>query len=153
MLEQGHRANPKKQVMQWGTLVYLRILYANGSMRAFPARSTYAPATGHPDKGAGSEVAYYGKLRAVSKGLDMWVRRGGFMPMARALYEDAFQFFSRTRVYLPVNTITTRRTIRVRIDRNVIGAAPEHGGWAYCHQAATSTTTGSNAIQKETGKI
>lgn len=126
MLEQGHRANPKKQVAQWRSVVYLRILYAGGAMRAFPPRAVYAAATGHPNKGAGAETAFYDKLRSCSKGLDMWVRRGGWMRMARAIYDDVEHFFSRTRVWY--DTGGKRRAHVIRIAKDVLHAAPEHGG-------------------------
>jgi hypothetical protein len=126
MMEQGHRANPKKQVAQWRSVVYLRILYCGGAMRAFPPRAVYAATTGHPNKGAGSETAYYDKLRSCSKGLDMWVRRGGWLRMARAIYEEVEQYFSKTRVWY--ETGGKRRVHVVRIKRAVIRAAPEHGG-------------------------
>ncbi|URY16699.1 putative RNA-dependent RNA polymerase [Dactylonectria torresensis alternavirus 1] len=126
MIEQGHRANPKKQVAQWRSVVYLRNLYAGGSMRAFPPRAVYAAATGHPDKGAGSESSYMDKLRSVSKGLDMWMRRGGWMRMARCLYADAEKFFSSTRVWHDHGGV--RRFSRVKIAVAVLRAAPENGG-------------------------
>lgn len=126
MLAQGHRANPKKQVSQWRSVVYLRILYAGGSMRAFPARAVYAAATGHPDKGAGSESSFMDKLKSCSKGLDMWVRRGGFMRMAQAIYSDVERFFSKTRVW---SIHGERRSFVTKtIPLAVLHAAPENGG-------------------------
>nr|WPT28599.1 RNA-dependent RNA polymerase [Colletotrichum fioriniae alternavirus 1] len=126
MLLQGHRANPKKQVAQWRSVVYLRILYAGGSMRAFPPRAVYAAATGHPDKGAGSEVSFLDKLKSASKGLDMWVRRGGFMRMAQAIYADIERFFSKTRVW---TTMGDKRSFKIRtVPPAVLHAAPECGG-------------------------
>nr|WBU10533.1 RNA-dependent RNA polymerase [Ilyonectria crassa alternavirus 1] len=126
MLAQGHRANPKKQVSQWRSVVYLRILYAGGTMRAFPPRAVYAAATGHPDKGAGSESAFMDKLKSASKGLDMWVRRGGFMRMAQALYADIERFFSKTRVW---SVRGDKRKFEVKtIPRAVLHAAPENNG-------------------------
>nr|WBO25917.1 RNA-dependent RNA polymerase [Fusarium nanum alternavirus 1] len=126
MLAQGHRANPKKQVAQWRSVVYLRILYAGGSMRAFPPRAVYAAATGHPDKGAGSESAFIDKLKSCSKGLDMWTRRGGFMRMAQALYADVERFFSKTRVWAIKGT--TRSCTTKVIPVQALRAAPENNG-------------------------
>lgn len=131
LLEQGHRAN-KKQVVQWRSMVYLRTLYAGGSVRAFPARSVYAAATAHPDKGEASsgDDAFYEKLRSISKGLDMWAWRGGFMRMAEVLYEDARKFFSRTRIWLPKDKRAGKKQHfrRVRVPPEVLAAAPENGG-------------------------
>nr|UXE43348.1 RNA-dependent RNA polymerase [Fusarium avenaceum alternavirus 1] len=126
MLAQGHRANPKKQVSQWRSIVYLRILYAGGSMRAFPPRAVYAAATGHPDKGAGAENAFFDKLKSCSKGLDMWVRRGGFMRMAQALYADVERFFSKTRVWSVRGD--KRSFVTKKIPLAVLRAAPENNG-------------------------
>ncbi|BAV56306.1 RNA-dependent RNA polymerase [Fusarium poae alternavirus 1] len=126
MLAQGHRANPKKQVAQWRSVVYLRILYAGGSMRAFPPRAVYAAASGHPDKGAGSESAFIDKLKSCSKGLDMWVRRGGFMRMAQALYADVERFFSKTRVWAIKGDKRTFTTKVIPVA--ALRAAPENNG-------------------------
>jgi hypothetical protein len=126
MLRQGHRANPKKQVSQWRSIVYLRILYAGGSMRAFPARAVYAAASGHPEKGQGAEISFMDKLKSISKGLDMWVRRGGFMAMAQALYSDAEEYFRKTRVWTKRRGAPTATRVVVPVE--VIRAAPENKG-------------------------
>ncbi|QYY49562.2 RdRp [Fusarium oxysporum alternavirus 1] len=128
MLEQGHRANPKKQVAQWRSIVYFRILYCGGAMRAFPPRAVYAACSGHPDKGSGSETSPVEKLRSVSSGLEMWARRGGWMPMAKALYEDALKFFSKTRVWTKESWVSKKPPKVTILDPGTLRAAPECGG-------------------------
>ncbi|UQZ09636.1 RNA-dependent RNA polymerase [Fusarium solani alternavirus 1] len=128
MLEQGHRANPKKQVAQWRSIVYFRILYCNGAMRAFPPRAVYAACSGHPDKGSGSETSPVEKLRSVSSGLEMWARRGGWMGMAKALYDDARRFYSKTRVWTKESWLHGAAPKTTILDSRTLEAAPECGG-------------------------
>nr|BDQ13829.1 RNA-dependent RNA polymerase 4 [Diaporthe alternavirus 1] len=131
MLDQGHKANPKKQLVQWRACIYLRILYAGGTMRAFPARAIYAAATASPPKGTGGDMTIAEKLGSIAKGLDMYVRRGFLSKMAGALYDDARRFFSRGRLWLPPDSRGRRpkqRFMRVQIAREVLEGATEHGG-------------------------
>jgi len=128
MLGQGHRANPKKQVAQWRSIVYFRILYAGGAMRAFPPRAVYAACSGHPNKGNGGEISPVDKLRSISSGLEMWARRGGWMKMAKALYEDARKFFSKVRVWTKESYLSGRAPRTTIIDEMTLRAAPENGG-------------------------
>ncbi|CCD33020.1 RNA dependent RNA polymerase [Aspergillus foetidus dsRNA mycovirus] len=129
MLEQGHLANPKKQVAQWRSIVYFRILYAGGAMRPFPPRAVYAAASGHPNKGSGGELDAISKLRSISSGLEMWARRGGWLGMARALYDDAERFFSKTRVWTRACHLNPKHPPDVvRLSPALLHAAPENGG-------------------------
>ncbi|UPH33984.1 RNA-dependent RNA polymerase [Cordyceps chanhua alternavirus 1] len=129
MLAQGHLANPKKQVAQWRSIVYFRVLYSGGAMRAFPPRAVYAAASGHPNKGSGSEQSGIDKLRSVSTGLEMWARRGGWMTMAKALYADAEDFFLRTRIWTQECHLNPRaQPVRFKLAPEVLHAAPESGG-------------------------
>jgi hypothetical protein len=129
MLEQGHLANPKKQVAQWRSIVYFRILYAGGTMRAFPPRAVYAACSGGPNKGSGSESSGIDKLRSLATGLEMWARKGGWYGMARALYDEAERFFSKMRVWTrECHLNPKKRPDVVRIAPEVLHAAPEMGG-------------------------
>ena len=131
MLQQGHKANPKKQVVQVRTGVYFRILYANGSMRGFPARAVYAAATGGPQVNGEFGVNMIERLRSLSSALDRLARRGSNYTICRALYSEAEGYYSDIRLELfPKEKDTGGTGIFVRhpVPKAQIRAAPENGG-------------------------
>ena len=128
MLRQEHEANHDNQVTQGQSTAHPRNPYANSSMSAFPVRATYAAATDHTDKVIGAEVYNMDQLRSLSKGLDLYARRGGLMTLARRLYDDAAAYYSRIRVprQTPRGII---RSSKITISPEVIAAPVEQGGF------------------------
>ncbi|KAJ5489506.1 hypothetical protein N7539_004396 [Penicillium diatomitis] len=126
-LAQDHKTDSKEEVTQIRSMVYLRSPRPSGSIRAFPVRAMYAAATAHPDKIASIQASYAAKLRSLAKALDTWARCGGWIGMARVLYDDALKFFSKTRVW-QYTAAGGRAPVDVRVPREIIEASPERGG-------------------------
>lgn len=89
------KANPKKQVIQRSNGVYFRLLYADGGIGAFPARSIYSVLMRAPAKTAGDASNAYDKMDDLSDACSRAVRRGWCADLASYAWYEATEYYRR----------------------------------------------------------
>jgi hypothetical protein len=147
MVRIGYKANVKKQIVSRRTVIYFRIIYANGTMRGMPARTIYSVVTGPPSKESGRLPHNVAIISAYAANAERAVRRGLEPSLMVRLYVEVSYYFAYISVATKLRgqfhitfTAAERKTLRAiggtlyqgvlkfRIPRDVLEAAPVNGG-------------------------